>query len=148
LCYRLVAISLLSIACLAGEDSFDASHVSAKGVSRLQAKQLLLIVLHNQGYDYNKTGMSIDELKTRNGTDPHPGYFDFGLNYDTPNSGATQALGMFSVGRLTGDVWETNLCKRYSFPELQSAQNAIMRRTRKSFSDEKKVRVGLGCSED
>jgi hypothetical protein len=130
------------------QSSFDASQVSAKGLSVTQARELLTIVIHYLGYDNKKKGMSIDESKTGDGNPPHPGYFDFALNYDSPKLGATQVLGVFSVSRLTGDVWETNLCKRYNFPELQKAQAAIMRRTAKSFADEAKARSGLGCSDE
>jgi hypothetical protein len=70
------------------------------------------------------------------------------LTYDSPKPGATQVLGRYAVGRLTGDVWETNLCKRYDFPSLKRVQAEIMARTKKTFADESDARRGLGCAGD
>ena len=75
-------------------------------------------------------------------------YWEFGLTYDSPKYGATQILGSYAVSKFTGDVWETNLCKRYEFPSLRQIQHAVMRRTGRSFADETKARPGLGCTDE
>jgi hypothetical protein len=76
--------------------------------------------------------MDIDgPFKVDPGIPSERGFWEFGLTYDSPKLGATQVLGRYAVSRLTGDAWETNLCKRYDFPSLKRIQSAIMARTKK-----------------
>ena len=144
----LVALSFVLAApkILAGQATLEANQISPEGLSRDQAKAVLSIVLKHQRHDLNKTGMSVEELHRKDGSDPHPGYYDFGLSYDTPEAGATQVLGAYAVSRFTGDVWELNLCKRFSPRDLKKLQKIIMARTGRSFSSEKMERIGLGCT--
>jgi predicted nucleotidyltransferase len=62
--------------------------------------------------------------------------------------GATQVLGHYAVSRLTGGVWETNLCKRFDFSKLRRMQAQIMQRTAKSRADEVEARRGLGFTDE
>ncbi len=140
-----VVFLILSAALPAENLPLDAGHISKDGLSREQARQVLTMVLRHEGYKLGKPGMYIEDLKITAGNDPHPGYFDFGLSYDTPKAGATAVLGSYAVSRMTGDVWETNLCKRYSFVKLRRLQKIISERTGKSFAGEDKERSGLGC---
>ena len=107
---------------------------------------ILRVVLKHQRYDPNKLGMDLEALHKKDGNDPHPGFYDFRFTYDTPASGATEVLGAYAVSRFTGDVWEVNLCKRYSMRDLKKLQKIIMDRTGRSFASETKERLGLGCS--
>lgn len=123
--------------------------ITSEGLSRGQAKQVLIVVLKHQRYKLGKSGVFIDgDLTDENGKPPHPGYFDFSLGYDSPKAGATEYWGLFSVSVSTGDVWETNTCKRFVFPALQRIQKNIMERTGKTMADEKAQRRGLGCTEE
>ncbi|MFZ0418773.1 MAG: hypothetical protein WAM04_11800 [Candidatus Sulfotelmatobacter sp.] len=130
----------------AGQAALDPSKISPQGLSPDQAELVLRVVLKHLPYDLNKEGMYIEALHKKDGTDPHPGYYDFGLSYDSPAEGATEALATYAVSRFTGDVWEVNLCKRYSQSDLKKLQKIIMARTGRSFASEKKERIGLGCS--
>jgi hypothetical protein len=123
-----------------------ATQISATGLTRDQAQQILKIALKNRGYDFGKIGMSVESLRKPDGTDPHKGYYDFSLSYDTPASGATEVLGAYAVSSMTGDVWELNLCKRFSNPELREQQKVIIRETGTSFAAERAARLGLGCT--
>jgi hypothetical protein len=139
---------LLSASAIAGgQAALDADKISPQGLSRDQAEAVLRVVLKHQRYDPNKLGMDIHALHKKDGSDPHPGFYDFSFIYDTPTSGATEVLGAYAVSRFTGDVWEVNLCKRYSMRDLKNLQKIIMERTGKTFAGEKKERLGLGCSD-
>ena len=119
-----------------------------QGLSREQARQVLVVVLKHEGYRLGKAGVFIDgDLADEKGNPPHPGYFDFSLGYDNPRAGAIEYWGLFSVSTLTGDVWETNICKRFAFPALRRIQRLIMARTGKSMADESQQLQGLGCPE-
>jgi hypothetical protein len=123
--------------------------VAPEGLSRTQAKQVLILVLKHEKYKFMDAGVFIDgDLANENGNPPHPGYFDFSLGYDDPEAGATEYMGLFSVSILTGDVFEIHLCKRYAFPALQRLQKNIMKQTGKMLADEKVQRRGLGCTDE
>ncbi len=130
------------------QKTLDPGQISPNGLSREQARAVLLTVLQQRHYDPAKVGMSVEVLQRKDGSDPHPGYFDFGFSYDSPDAGATQVLGAYSISRYTGDVWETNLCKRFTSRDLRKLQKMIMKKTGKTFSNERTERSGLGCSAD
>lgn len=123
--------------------------IAPEGLSRNQAKQVLIAALKHQRYKLEKSGVFIDgDLTDENGNPSHPGYFDFSLGYDSPKAGATEYWGVFSVSVLIGDVWEINTCKRFVFPALQRIQKNIMKQTGKTIADEKAQHRGLGCTEE
>lgn len=133
---------------LADPVAIGLSNLSAKGLSKVQARQILLVVLEHEKHSPSSPGMYIESLTKKNGAAIHSGYYDFGFSYESPNAGATQTLGLFAISRFTGDVWELHLCRRYSFPKLDKLQQAIMQVTKKTFADEKKQRRGLGCTDE
>lgn len=147
---KLIVLLLLVLPCvvLAGSPTIGLSKFSAKGLSKTQARQVLLVVLEHEKFSPNSPGMYIENLTKKNGTAIHSGYYDFGLSYESPDAGATQTLGLFAISRFTGDVWELNLCRRYSFSKLDKLQQAITQATKKTFADEKKQRRGLGCTDE
>jgi len=123
--------------------------VAPEGLSRAQAKKVLMVVLRHQYYKLGKPGVFIDDnLADENGNPPHLGYFDFSLGYEDQKAGATEYWGLFSVSPLTGDVWEINTCKQFIFPLLQQIQKGIMEKTGKKLTDEKAQRRGLGCANE
>jgi len=122
--------------------------VSKKGLSRVQARQVLIIVLRHERYKLRSPYFFIEDLSDKNGKPTHPGFLDFGMGYDYPKAGAVDNLGIYSVSILTGDVWETELCKRYTFPALRRIQKIIMKQTGKTMVDEKEQRKGLGCTDE
>jgi hypothetical protein len=124
--------------------SENLGYVRKSGLSTAQGKKLIALVARYEGYDPSRETLETETLNVH-GKSFHPGYLDFGLNNVSFEAGRISAIGMYSVSPLTGDVWETNLCKRYSFPELVRLQQLIQRRTGHSFSDEAGMRVGLGC---
>jgi hypothetical protein len=128
----------------------DLSQIAPEGLSRAQAKQVLIFIIkHQTKIKFGKSGVFIDgDLSDQNGNPSNSGYFDFALGYDDPEAAATEYMGSFSVSILTGDVWETNRCERYTFPALQRIQKTIMKQTGKTLADEKVQRRGLGCTDE
>jgi hypothetical protein len=127
----------------------DLKSIQSAGLTKDQAKEVLVLALKHDKYNLSKRGVFIDgDLKDANGNPAHPGYYDFSLGYDSPKSGATEYMGLFSVSVLTGDVWETNTCKRLGSRALKRLQTVISHKTTKTFADEKDARRGLGCTDE
>jgi hypothetical protein len=145
-----LVLALAASAALAkGPAVFNADQVQPNGLTREQARQVLVVVLKHERYKLGMPGVFIDgDLADEKGNPPHPGYFDFSLGYDSPKAGATEYMGLFSVSTATGDVWEINICKRFVFPALRSLQSGIMARTGRTMADEMAQRRGLGCTDE
>lgn len=142
-----LCIFLVLAACsaIAKSDGFQADAVQATGLTTEQAQQVLIVMLKHEKLLMTKPGFDIEALRSS-----HPGYQDFGVTYDSPKAAATDVIGWFSVSKMTGDIWETNLCKRYAFPQLRRIQAAIMKRTGKTFASKSEVtaRRGLSCTDE
>jgi len=137
----------ISVACYAGAPGVDTGSFDPAGLTEAQAKELLNLVLHHERLVASGVTVDFERLLGDDGHDLHPAYFTFGVSTDDPRSAATSVVGLIAIGRMTGDVWELNLCRRYSFPELRRIQKAITQRTRKTIAAEKEQRRGLGCPE-
>jgi hypothetical protein len=147
-----VARIILALACFClswpSRAQENLQDVASSGLSLMQAKRLLLLVLRHEHIRIKRPGMYIESLKKPDGRTAHPGYFDFTVTHDSESTGATEVLGSYSVSIRTGDIWEVNLCKHYDFAELSRAQKAIQKATSTSPRDEKDSRRGLGCSDN
>ncbi len=120
--------------------------VTKSGLSKQQAKQVLIVVLKHLKFKLTKEGMYIDDdLSDSHGNPIHPGYYDFALTYDTPKAAATDVLGTYSVNVLTGDVLDNTLCKRYSFPNLMRVQKEISKKTGVALLPKKAALQQMGC---
>lgn len=139
----LLAFALAACAAQAGSSPLRVEAVQQSGLTSEQAQQVLMVVLEHERFPTAKEGFFIEAL-----TPSQPGYQDFGVTFESPNAAATTVLGAFAVSKMTGDIWETNLCKRYEFPELESLQAKIMARTGKTFAAESKERRSLGCTDE
>jgi hypothetical protein len=122
-------------------------NVLSSGLTADQAKQVLVIVLKHQHYKMSNPAIWIDGpwQGEEKGTLFRSGYYDFGLVFDNPKGAASNVLGHFAVNTLTGDVWETESCKRFSFPALSKMQKHISVRTGKKIASEDIVRDEIGC---
>ena len=128
---------------------FDLSNVNQSGLTETQAQALLVFSLKNEKYNVELSGVFLDgSLKDKKGNLFHPGYFSFGVGYDSPSAGATDVWGLFSVSPVTGDIWEEDSCRRISFPALQKIQKGIMKKTGATFASEVVQRRGLGCTDE
>lgn len=125
----------------ASQNYFEKESIQPSGLSIPQAKKVLIAVLKHEKYNLSRRGMAIeDDLKPM-----RPGYYDFSLIYDSPNAGATDVLGLYSVNILTGDVWENEQCIRYQFKKLRDIQGEIRRSTGKSIALDAVARAEVGC---
>ena len=132
----------------AGQDASQSEkralgQVQAEGLSTKQAKKMLVMVLRHERLMSDQPGFNIEAIEKS-----VPGYIIFFVTLDSPRASATNVIGSFAVSPLTGDVWETNLCKRYTFKALKKIQAEIILRTRKTFASEVNERRHLGCTND
>jgi len=142
--FGLAAVALQSA--FAAPRVLNFNDVSNDGLTKTQAKKLLIVVLKKEKYRLSDPGMYIDgDLAGKDGTPNRPGYYDFSLSYDTPKAGATAYLGYYSVNIKTGDVWEVESCFRYRFKSLRRLQTEIEKRTGTMLADEKVARDEVGC---
>jgi hypothetical protein len=116
--------------------------IQKDGLTVQQAEQVLVMVLKHEKLFMKEPGFNIENIEFV------PGYVNFHVTYDTPKAGATEVIGAFAVSPRTGDVWETNLCKRYAFPALKRVQAAIMQRTGSTFASETNDLRGMGCADE
>jgi hypothetical protein len=124
----------------------DAEKISQKGLSAEQARQVLIVALEQLHFKLSKIGMYIDgPLTDAEGKPFRVGFYDFGLAFDSPTAGATDVLGHYAVNTMTGDVWETERCVRYKFPELLIIQKRITEKTATKLLNEEKARDEIGC---
>lgn len=130
----------------AGSGPLKIDDVMPTGLTKNQAKQVLIVVLKHARFNLSTPGMYIDDdLHGPNGEPNRPGYYDFSLSYDTPKAGATNYLGYYSVNVRSGDVWEVESCKRYGFPKLRALQRKLKKRTGTALADERIARDEVGC---
>src|ERR1700676_4060816 len=96
-CWIIACLLILSASAIAsGQAALDPNKISPQGLSRDQAEAVLRVVLKYQHYDPKKLGMDIQALHKKDGSDPHPGFYDFSFIFDTPTSGATEVLGAYA----------------------------------------------------
>lgn len=145
---RLLAFVLFVLAMAGPASALDAIAVGRSGLSRAQAEEMLHLVLRHERLVTPGDHTAIEALAGKSGAELYPGYFAFGVSADSPESLASTTKGLFAVSAMTGDVWELNLCKRYTFSGLRKVQDQIMARTGKRFDDERAERRALGCSND
>ncbi len=138
--FLVVLVCLTASSTFANQLPLGADDVSITGLTKEQAKQVLILVLRQEKYHLSNSGMYIDsDLQSQ------AGYYDFSLSYETPKAGATAYLGYYSINIKNGDVWEIESCIRYSFPSLRRLQREITRRTGVTLADEKVARDEVGC---
>ncbi|CUI07943.1 hypothetical protein BN2497_10663 [Janthinobacterium sp. CG23_2] len=54
-------------------------------------------------------------------------------------------LGHFAVNALTGDVWQTESCKRFNFAALSGIQKRISMRTGKKLANDEVANDEIAC---
>lgn len=144
--YALVVIGIVASVANADPILLNTDNIAKTGLTKQQAKQVLILVLEHDKFRLSAPGMFIDDdLQGPNGEPNRPGYFDFSLSYDTPKAGASAYLGYYSVNIKTGDVWEVESCIHYDFPELRKLQHKIVHQTGIHLLKEEVARNEVGC---
>lgn len=148
---RKIAALFLLACLLAGSrvqaEPLDAANIQASELTAEQAKQVLTVVLKHLHYKMSNRDLWIDGPwpGDEKGTLFRPGYYDFGLVYSNPKAAASNVLGHYAVNATTGDVWETERCRRYRFPALSAIQERISARTGRQLASDAIARGEIGC---
>jgi hypothetical protein len=136
-------LSVLSLALLLVSDA-PASRV--EHITPDQARNIAIMLAQYEQIDVKNPDLIVDTMD-RDGAFVD-GYFSFILiRQDQHAAGADKTLGMFAVNARTGDAWEINLCKHFSFPELDKIQRRIRHSTGARPDAELEAQKDLGCSD-
>jgi hypothetical protein len=119
--------------------SFDAKDVKPSGLTLAQSRQVLRVVMTHERYKMASPKLWIDGPWLSDGKPVVPGYFHFAVVYVTN----TQAH--YAVNTFTGDVWDTESCKRYTFPALSTIQKQISIATGSELPSAEDAASELGC---
>jgi hypothetical protein len=141
----LLLLATLTTATAGDSIALDPKAIQPSGLTKDQAKQVLIVVLKHLKFKLKTPGMYVDGDIGKPGTQIRPGYYDFSLSFDTPKAAATAYLGYYSVDIMTGDVWESEQCEHYCFPALRKLQAQIMKRTGATMPSEEVSRETVGC---
>jgi len=74
----------------------------------------------DEGYDPYAVGTFLDEIRTPEGKEPHPGYETIGLYSDG------DLIHAYSIRIETGDVVDARTCQLFQYPNLLKFRRKIM----------------------
>ena len=117
----------------------DAKNIQPSGLTPDQARQVLAVAVKHEGFKISRPDMWFEGPWQVEGKPFHPGYYDFGL------LSPINVQGHYAVNPLTGDVWQTELCKRFSFATLSKIQKRISEKTGKKLVGEDVASDAIGC---
>lgn len=141
---RRPSYALFAVLALALFLANDAPASRLQHISPDQARNIAMLLAEHEQIDVKNPDLIVDTMD-RDGAFVE-GYFSFILiRQDQHTAGADKTLGMFAVNARTGDAWEINLCKHYSFPELAKVQRRIRHSTGAHADDEVEAQKDLGC---
>lgn len=149
--YRWMTVLLVGCGLLADApaiaDQLDAPTIQSSGVTVEQAKQILVLVLKHEKIDTANPHLWIDGPWTdeETGLPFLAGHYHFGVVDNNPGGGRSVTLGQFSVTILTGDIWQTESCRRFRFPALTVIQKRIKEKTGQPLATEADAKEELGC---
>jgi hypothetical protein len=139
---QLVAIVFV---CAAGACSLLAPAQSVSHqITPRQAHQIAVLVARHDDIDVADTHIELNSMDL--GRAFAPGFYSFILIRESTSPGPDQTLRRYSISRRTGDVWETNLCVHYDFPELKHLQRSLLGRPVSDAGDLSAQGRHLGCS--
>jgi hypothetical protein len=112
-----------------------------------EAQKIALMVASHDHYTVDDRTIVLNSMDTRSERGFIPGYYTFSIiRESTSASEADDTVRIYVVSKRTADTWELNLCKHYSFPELEALQQAVMKRTGASPADEANMAKTIGCT--
>ena len=121
---------------------------SAKSAARVQyvtseeALRLVKMALLHDGHDPETPGLVLTEITDNTGRDAFAGFRMFSLAFEAETGGSNN-IATYAVSKKTGDLWDSDRCVRYTFPELKVEQQKIMKRTGSTFESEAMERKAL-----
>jgi len=111
-------------------------------VTSEEARKLVTMALKHDGHDPEMPGLVLTEITDATGRDAFTGFRMFSLAFETENGGSNN-IATYAVSKKTGDLWDSDRCVRYNFPELKAEQQKIMKRTGSTFESEAMERKAL-----
>jgi hypothetical protein len=137
---RGVSLVALAVALSAG------SAFSQQGTITVgQAESLVRAVLRHERLRLSSRYCELEPVH-KDGKAFVPDYYSFSAYCDYPNAGATTILGLYIVSPRTGEVWEYNECKPFTFPRLLELRRKMVRQTHETEQAEAKYRINIGCA--
>ena len=109
-----------------------------------QAESLVRVVLRHENLRLSSRYRELEQVQ-KGGKAFVPDYYSFSAYCDYPNAGATTILGFYIVSPRTGEVWEYNKCKLFTFPKLLELRRKMIRQTPAGEKSEAKYRANAGC---
>ena len=103
---------LIAIPASAQVDRF----IPTSGVVRVAS-----MAARDEGYDPDAAGTYLDELRTRDGKEPYPGYASIGLYHNG------HMVRSYSIRAETGDVVDPIDCKVFRYPDLLKFKRELMK---------------------
>jgi hypothetical protein len=113
-----------------------------------QARQVVLIVARYDHITVDDRNIVLNSMDTRSDAGFIPGYYSFSIirESDSP-AHPDETIRMYVVSKKNADTWELNLCRHYSFPELQKFQQDIMHETGANSVDDAAMPKAIGCGD-
>jgi hypothetical protein len=93
----------------------------ARTISQVTARRLVHLAL--AALNQEAPSVRVEHFRY----DYAPEFYAFAATWPNPNG--DPLIGYFAVNPWTGDVWEINLCKRITSPELKREREAIWKRS-------------------
>ncbi len=111
-----------------------------------QAKNVVLAAARHDNIYVDDRTIVLNSMDTRGPAGFIPGYYSFSIIRESDSSdSADETIRMFVVSKRTAETWELNLCRRYSFPELDRLQHTLMQQTGATPEDERNMAKAIGC---
>jgi hypothetical protein len=112
-----------------------------------QAQKIALTVARHDKIVVDDRTVVLNSMDTRRDAGFIPGYYSFAIVRESDSPGEPDdTLRMYIVSKRTADTWEFNLCRHYSFPELDKIQQDVMRETGATPADEENMSKAIGCA--
>src|ERR1700678_2075890 len=112
-----------------------------------QARQVVLIVARFDNITVDDRTIVMNSMDTRTAAGFIPGYYSFSIIRESDTAARPDdTIRMYVVSKKTADTWELNLCRHYSFPELQKFKQDIIQKTGATSSDDPDMPKAIGCA--
>jgi hypothetical protein len=112
-----------------------------------QARQVAFLVARYDNITVDDRTIVMNSMDTRTAAGFIPGYYSFSIIRESDTAARPdETIRMYVVSKKTADTWELNLCRHYSFPELQRFKQDIIHKTGATSSDDPDMPKAIGCA--
>ena len=103
-------------------------------MSEVDSVHLLVAYLRSQGFDTKEYPLDIDEFTAISAK----GFYLYDLHSLGPH-GSFQHVGTYGVNAETGDIWDTDLCRRLDTSPIASLEKLVREKIGLSKSDSERL---------